>query len=251
MLNEHKKDHNGCVTGSTANLAIAVLAENHTSLMHGWVPGVIQAVSLSMLLVAIGWRSRRWRLVLLPVAAVLGAALAGWSHWYITSGGLADDPAPRLLWWWIAVSGTALAILVLGWQGARWWRRCASLVSVPLCLLSAALTLNLWVGYFPTVQTAWDQLTAGPLPDQTDSASVSAMAAIGIQPAHGGVVSVTIPDDASHFKHRGEVVYLPPAWFSSTPPPQLRTVLMIGGVFNTPADWLRAGNAVKTIDELA
>jgi S-formylglutathione hydrolase FrmB len=251
VLNEHKKDHNGCVTGSTANLAIAVLAENHTSLMHGWVPGVIQAVSLSMLLVAIGWRSRRWRLVLLPVAAVLGAALAGWSHWYITSGGLADDPAPSLLWWWIAVSGTALAILVLGWQGARWWRRCASLLSVPLCLLSAALTLNLWVGYFPTVQTAWDQLTAGPLPDQTDAASVSAMAAIGIQPAHGGVVSVTIPDDASHFKHRGEVVYLPPAWFSSTPPPQLPTVMMIGGEFNTPADWLRAGNAVKTIDELA
>ena len=87
MLNAHKRDHNGCVTGSTANLAIAVLAENHTSLMHGWVPGVIQAVSLSMLLVAIGWRSRRWRLLLLPVAAVLGAALAGWSHWYITSDG--------------------------------------------------------------------------------------------------------------------------------------------------------------------
>ena len=41
-------------------------------------------------------------------------------------------------------------------------------LAVPLCLLSAALALNLWVGYFPTVQTAWNQLTAGPLPDQTD-----------------------------------------------------------------------------------
>ena len=27
--------------------------------------------------------------------------------------------------------------------------------------------------------------------------------------------------------------------------------MMIGGEFNTPADWLRAGNAVKTIDDLA
>ena len=32
-----------CVTGSTANLPFAVLADNHTSLMHGWVPAVVQA----------------------------------------------------------------------------------------------------------------------------------------------------------------------------------------------------------------
>ncbi len=143
--------------------------------------------------------------------------MAAWAHWYIASAGLADDPAPQLLWWWIAGSGAAAAIVILGWGSARWWRRSASLLAVPLCLLSAGLTLNLWVGYFPTVQTAWDQLTAGPLPHQTDAASVAAMAAAGLQPAHGIVVPVTIPDDASHFKHRGELVYLPPAWFTSSP----------------------------------
>ena len=153
------------VTGSTANLAFAVLADNHTSLMHGWVPGVVQAVSVAMLLVAVGWRSRSWRLLWLPVAAVLGAALAAWSHWYIDNRAVWPTILHRsLLWWWIAVSGAAAAIVVLGWRSARWWRRSASLLAVPLCLLSAGLTLNLWVGYFPTVQTAWDQLTAGPLP---------------------------------------------------------------------------------------
>ncbi len=55
-----------------------------------------------------------------------------------------------------------------------------SVLAVPLCLLSAALTLNLWVGYFPTVQTAWNQLTAGPLPDQTDPAGVAAMQTAGL-----------------------------------------------------------------------
>jgi S-formylglutathione hydrolase FrmB len=239
------------VTGSTANLAILALAENHTSLMHGWVPGVVQAVSVTMLLMAVGWRSRRWRLLGLPIAAALGATLAVWAHWHITTDGLADDPAPHLLWWWIACSGAAVAVVVLGWRNARPLRRCASLLAVPLCLLSTGLTLNLWVGYFPTVQTAWDQLTAGPLPYQADVASVSAMAATGVQPAHGSVVPVTIPEDASHFKHRGELVYLPPKWFTSTPPPQLPTVMMIGGEFNTPADWLRAGNAMTTIDDLA
>ncbi len=86
---------------------------------------------------------------------------------------------------------------------------------MPLCLLSTGLVLNLWVGYFPTVQTALNQLTAGPLPDQTDLATVTAMAARGVPPQHGSLVPVTIPDDASHFKHRGELVYLPPAWFAS------------------------------------
>jgi S-formylglutathione hydrolase FrmB len=239
------------VTGSTPSLAFAVLADNHTSLMHGWVPAVVQALSVILLLLAIGWRSRLWRLLHLPAAAVLGAASAACSSWYIGHAGLADDPAPHLLWWWIAGTGAAAAILVLGWGSARWWRRGASLMAVPLCLLSAALTLNLWVGYFPTVQTAWDQLTEGPLPHQTDAAGIAAMSATGLQPAHGMVVPVTVPDEASHFKHRGELVYLPPAWFSSSPPPPLPTVMMIGGEFNTPADWLRAGNAGKAIDELA
>ncbi|HTZ13633.1 MAG TPA: alpha/beta hydrolase-fold protein [Mycobacterium sp.] len=239
------------VTGSTTNLAFPVLTECHISLMHGWIPVTVQAVSVTVLVLAVGWRSRRWRLLWLPAAGAVGAGVAVWAHWYITAGGLADDPAPHLLWWWIAASAAAAMILMLGWPGAAWWRRAASLLAVPLCLLSAALVLNLWVGYFPTVQTAWNQLTAGPLPDQTDLATVNAVAGTGIRPQHGSLVPVTIPDDASHFKHRGELVYLPPAWFESSPPPQLPTVMMIGGEFNTPADWARAGNAVKTIDELA
>jgi S-formylglutathione hydrolase FrmB len=239
------------VTGSSTNLAFSVAAEHHTSLMHGWIPGTVQAITVTVLLLAVGWRSRRWRLLWLPVAAAVGVAVAAWAHWYITADGLADDPAPRLLWWWIASSGASVVIVFLGWRGATWWRRGASVLAVPLCLLSTGLVLNLWVGYFPTVQTAVNQLTAGPLPDQTDMATATAMAARGVVPRHGSLVPVTIPDDASHFKHRGELVYLPPSWFATSPPPQLPTVMMIGGEFNTPGDWARAGSAVKTIDELA
>lgn len=231
-------------------VAAPLLVGQHTSLMHGWVPVVVQAVAATLLALAIGWRSRRWRLVWLPVAAAAGVAVTCWVYWFIADDGLADDPAPRVLWIWIALTGAAAAVLVLGWRSARWWRRVASAAAVPLCLLSAALALNGWVGYFPTVQTAWNQLTAGPLPDQADTAAVNAMAVKGAPPARGSVVPVTIPADASHFKHRGELVYLPPAWFT-VPRPALPTVMMIGGEFNTPADWLRAGNAVKTVDDFA
>ncbi|ORB41598.1 hypothetical protein BST39_12090 [Mycobacterium paraseoulense] len=219
--------------------------------MHGWVPTTIQVVTAVVLTLAVGWRSRRWRTVWLPTAALAGAAAAYLTHWYIVDRGLSDDPAPAALWVWITLTGMAAAVLILGWRGARGWRRGAGLLAVPLCALCAALVLNLWVGYFPTVQAAWNQLTSGPLPDQTDPATVTALAAKRARPAHGSVVPVVIPSDASHFKHRGELVYLPPEWFTSSPPPALPTVMMIGGQFNTPADWTRAGNAVKTIDDFA
>jgi S-formylglutathione hydrolase FrmB len=101
------------------------------------------------------------------------------------------------------------------------------------------------------VQNAWNQLTAGPLPDQTDTGTVVAMQKRHAIPPQGTVVPVSIPDSASGFKHRGELVYLPPAWYATDPPPPLPTVMMVGGEFNTPSDWMRAGNAVKTIDDFA
>ena len=236
---------------TTPSAAPQLLAGAHTSLMHGWVPTTVQVGTAVVLALAVGWRSRRWRTVSLPASVLLGGVAAYGARWYVADRGLSEGHAPVALWLWIALSGMAATVLIAGWRGAPNWRRAAAVAAVPLCLLSAALVLNLWVGYFPTVQAAWNQLTSGPLPNQTDRATVTAMAARGTRPPHGSVVPVVIPSDASHFKHRGELVYLPPQWFASSPPPQLPTVMMIGGQFNTPADWTRAGNAIKTVDDFA
>src|SRR5882762_7861886 len=221
--------------------------------MHGWIPITAQVVAGLLLIAAIGWRNRRWRLVWLPWAALVGVALAATAYWYIASQGLSDqtNPAPYALWIWIGLCGVAAAVLIAGWRGARWWRRGVSARALPLCVLCSALAMNLWVGYFPTVQTAWNQLTAGPLHDQTDTVTVTTMQKQHAIPRNGTVVPVNIPNTASGFKHRGELVYLPPAWYATNPPPPLPTLMMIGGEFNTPADWLRAGNAIKTVDDFA
>jgi hypothetical protein len=167
--------------------------------------------------------------------------LAMWLHWYITAAGLAGEPAPRALWGWIALTGLAGGIVVVGWRGVRRWRRATAVLATLLCLLSSGLVLNAWVGYVPTVYSAWSQLTAGPLPDQTDRATLAAMQSRGEMPAKGVVVPVAISAETSKFRHRGELVYLPPAWFASVPPPKLPVVIMVGAEINTPADWLRVG----------
>jgi len=225
-------------------------ARHGLSLLHGWFPTTIQVMAAALVLAAIGWRSRRWRLLWLPIALAAGVGTAAWAHWYVDSQGLADDPAPPGLWVWIGIAGLAAAVLVLGWRGARWRRRAVSVLAVALCVLSVGVALNLWVGYFPTVQTAWNELTAGPLPDESNMATVTAMRQQHIMPAHGAVVAVSIPPTGSNFKHRTEYVYLPPAWFAG-PTVKLPTVMMISGEFNTPADWLRTGDAAATIDMFA
>jgi S-formylglutathione hydrolase FrmB len=219
--------------------------------MHGWLPVTVQVIAALALIAAVSRRSGRWQVRWLPWALIVGAALAASVYWYIASQGLSDNPAPNALWIWIGLTGFAAAVLVAGWRQARWWRRSVTLAALPLSFLCAALALNLWVGYLPTVQTAWNQLTAGPLPDETDQVTVAAMQQQRKIPSKGTVVSVNIDERASGFRHRPEMVYLPPAWYATNPAPKLPTVMMIGGEFNTPADWLRTGQAIKIVDDFA
>lgn len=221
------------------------------SLMDGWIPAVAQGVAAVALIRAIGWRSRRWRTVGVPLAAAIGVLTSVVAAWILRSFGLASEPAPWLLWLWVALTGTAVGVVMLGWSGASWLRRNDTVFAAAACLLCTGLIINGWIGYFPTVYTAWNQLTDSPLPHETDWATVSAMQQRSARPPTGVLVPVTIDADASQFPHRKEFVYLPPAWFTSNPPPRLPAVMMIGGQFNTPADWVRAGDAVNTLEAFA
>ena len=221
------------------------------SLIHGWMPATVQVITAVVVVLAIGRRSRRWRVISVPVAFFIGVALTGAVFWFIEDQGLADDPAPLGLWVWITSTGLAAVVVVLGWRDVPWWRRGVSVLAVPLCVLCTALTVNMWVGYYPTVGTAWDRMTGAPLPGQTDRATVAALQQQHRTPDWRTIVSVRIPDHASGFKHRDELVMLPPAWYASTPPPPLPVVMMIGGEFGNPAAWLYAGDAQSTIADFA
>jgi S-formylglutathione hydrolase FrmB len=231
------------------------------SLLDGWLPWALQAVVLLLLLVALvpvvplpaSW-SRRRRPVRRPLlrlgaVVVLGVAGALAAYAAFAGSGLASDPAPVLLWVWVGLTVGALVAVVVAWGPSRWWRRGLAVLVVPLSVVCVALVLNQWVGYVTTVQEGWSEVTAGAFPDQVDAAALPSM--IGTPRATGAVVAVSIPDTASGFAHRTEDVWLPPAWFRAGPRPTLPAIMMIGGEFNTPGDWMRVGNAVQIADQYA
>ncbi len=223
--------------------------DHGVSLLGGWLPFTIEIVTAVAVLAVIGWRTRRWRLVWLPVCVGVGIIGALAARGYSNSEGLASDPAPLMLWIWTGVFAGVVAVAVLGWRRAAWWRRGLSVLAIPFALLTALLVLNQWVGYYPSVQSAWGALTAGPLPDEIEASALPGLR--NTRQTTGKLVEVSIPDTASGFKHRNEYVYLPPAWFAGPRPPSLPVVMMVAGEFNTPADWMRSGNVMPIIDAYA
>jgi hypothetical protein len=100
---------------------------SQVSLIHGWAPLTVQAISAVVLACAVGWRTRRWRRI--SLALLVGVGLAVYAHCYIGSVGVAGDPAPSALWIWIGLTGLAAGVLVPGWPGARWWLRGVSVLA--------------------------------------------------------------------------------------------------------------------------
>ncbi|AFM16420.1 putative esterase [Mycolicibacterium chubuense NBB4] len=219
--------------------------------MDGWILLAVQAAAVVLLAAAVLRRSRAWNRRWIPVLIALGVSGALAVRWCLDVLGLASEPAPVWLWVWTGACAAAVGMTLAGWRGAGWATRNADVFAASMCLLSVGLVVNSWIGYFPTVQTAFGQLTSRPLPHQVDPAAIAGMQHRPTAPSHGAVVPVSTGAHASGFEHREEYVYLPPAWFSRTPAVRLPALMMIGGQFNTPADWVRAGRAVHTLDGFA
>ncbi|WP_231748762.1 alpha/beta hydrolase-fold protein [Mycobacterium sp. M26] len=220
------------------------------SLIDGWLPVALQVVAGAAVIAAVGWRTRRWRLRWLPVSAAVGVVLIGAVWWFVDRQGL-GSVYPWGMWVWIGLTGLAAAVLVLGWPGSPWWRRLVAILAVPLCVVAAAAVLNASLGYLPTVQTAWQRVTGQLPPQWIDQAKLAAMQRDGVRPTRGTVVSIVTPGDVSGFAHRTELVYLPPVWFTSNPPPELPVVMMLGAELSSPADWLQSGHALSILDDFA
>lgn len=218
------------------------------SLISGWLPITIQVIAIGALIAATGWRIRGWRLLAVAVASGLALIAAVW--WFLEHQGWGPT-YPKVMWPWIGLVGVAVAVLVLGWRSSPWWRRAVALATVPLTVLATLTAINAALAYLPTAGMAWLAAT-GKQPSQwIDQSKLAALQREGAQPTRGTVVSITTPSDISGFPHRDELVYLPPVWFTSNPPPRLPVVMVVGPEFSSPRDWLLYARGLDVLDKFA
>lgn len=234
-------------SGSTPSVA----KSSGVSLTSGWLPVLIQILTAAAVVYAVGRRSRYWNVHWIPAALMVGFALAAAVRLFVQFEGWTDRAASWQSVFWVAATGFAVAIAIFGWADVHRWRRAVSVLAVALCALTAAFALNAATGYFPTTAALWRQLSGAQPDDWIDETALAQMVREQARPAEGTMVWLDIPSDASGFDHRPELVYLPPAWFASDPPPRLPVVMMLGGEFSQPSDWPVSAHAVQTLDRFA
>lgn len=217
------------------------MADVSVSLLSGWLPTALRIAAVAAVLAAAIRPGRRWWTRRVPVAVVVAVAAGIVAELVLQQ----PDPLPAEVWVWVGVLVFALVTAIF--KGAV-WQRGVAVVAVLLAAAAAASTVNAFVGYYPTVGVAFDDLAGVPVPSQTDSAHLSS---VNPETRQGRVVPVDIPADYSHFAHRLEFVYLPPAWFRSGRREHFPVVEMIGAEFAEPDNWIRIGDAVATTDAYA
>ena len=223
----------------------------NVSLLGGWLPAMLDVMAAAALVVAVGWRDRQWRVRAVPMivgGATFGTLIAAYPAARLLG---VTDPLPFHVWLWFGAALAALIVLAAGWRSARWWRRGTAVVAIALATLVFANQINQFVGYYPTISAAVNDWTHTPLPGQESMSGLAHDAGAANLPPAGRLVAVNIPPAYSGFRHRQELVYLPPIWFRGRHRPALPVVELIGGERGGPGDWVRLGNAVQVSDEYA
>lgn len=215
------------------------------SLLSGWLPATLRIAAVAAVVVAVARRERPWWTRAVPVALVASGVVAAVASAVVDDALAMPEELPGEVWIWLGVAVFALFVAV--WRGPLVRRLCAA-GAVLLAVASSASTVNQFVGYYPTVGAAFGELTGQPVPAQV---GVTELSTVNPKTRDGRVVPVQVPDAYSHFTHREEFVYLPPAWFRKGPKDHFPVIEMIGAEFSTPQNWIRAGDAIGTADAFA
>ncbi|CAD5991151.1 esterase family protein [Agreia sp. COWG] len=202
------------------------------------------------------WHRGRWRTAAL-VSAVAGA-LVGLLLTFILSDwlDLFGAELTTVVRVWIALGFAGIGVAVASMVRASWLRVVAASLAAVLFLATAAMTVNLDFGQYPTVRSALGisavvDESVKPLPDPAAAdSSLDTWVAPSGMPTKGTLTSVTIPATKSGFAARPAVVYLPPAALTADPP-KLPVLVMLSGQPGTPQDPLVTEKLGKSLDEYA
>lgn len=207
----------------------------------------VELTALAALAAAVLKHPRRCRVVGAAVAAGLVLIVA-----YEVSTVYRTIPLSFV--WWCDALLASTAAAAIGWSRRTVLRRCVAVGVVMSVGVAAAVAVNTYYGYYPTVADVLrrplpDQIQLGDDPRQYRGAGGTDRP-VATDRERGRLVAIRIPASRSGFAHRKEWIYLPPAWFDRATPP-LPVVVLLPGTPGTTEDWIRAGGAIRTANAWA
>jgi S-formylglutathione hydrolase FrmB len=219
------------------------------SVIDGWVPVTIYALTAIAIVLGLGWRSGIWRrqlMVAIPGAIALTAIGAVLEKIFDFVG----YDYPPTFYVWMGIVAFCVIAAVVGWPGEHAGGRVASLLAIPLSAIMMAQLVNAQYAYYPNIgalsgKVAENEVDAGGLDAKKDEAKTA-----GTLPPNGSVLEEPIPGTESGFVARNAYVYLPPAYFAD-PTPQLPVIMMLHGSPGEPANWTQGAMADQTADAFA
>ncbi|WP_240542179.1 alpha/beta hydrolase-fold protein [Bifidobacterium sp. CP2] len=211
------------------------------------------------------------RSVLAVPAAALAAGLVGLLlAWFLSDGIMVFGVS---LGWPVIIAaacgfaglGALTAVIVVANRRrapravARRVTRAIAVVLIPLTLLATGLSIDATFGEYQTVGSLVGYTPYASLESVTvhhASMTVAQWRAAAARhdapdhPAHGRILTVTIPNTKSHFQARKAMVYLPPAALAKTPP-RLPVMELLAGQPGSPGRLIVAGDIAGMMNAYA
>ncbi len=231
------------------------------SLLGGVIPAIVSIVGTLAMAFLLIRRSRPW-MRRVPTGIAVAIVVVGVADLTLLAWKPFPDPLPARVLFWAGFAILAIALAGLRIPSNGWPGRAALAPAILGAVLLAAIKINAFYGYWPTVGAALNISTAketdfaaiaAPRPTVAgapDEALARSWHAPSDMPRTGEITRVAIAGAKSGFRARPASMYLPPAYLAS-PRPLLPVLVLIPGQPGGPQDWLVAGTLSKVMDSFA
>ena len=209
-------------------------------------------------------------IAVIPAAAAVAGLIGLLLVWFLSDGIMVFGVS---LGWPVIIAiacgfaglGAIVAALVVADRrrapraGARRITRVIAVILIPLTLLATALRVDAIFGEYQTIgsvvgYTPYASIDSvairRPAMTVAQWRATAARRAAPDHPAHGRVLTVTIPNTKSHFQARKAMVYLPPAALAKTPP-RLPVMELLAGQPGSPGRLIAAGDIARMMNTYA
>ncbi len=222
---------------------------DQVSIIDGYVPVAIYAVTAVTIVLGLGWRSGIWRRQLM--AAIPGAILVTGAVVVLEAlTAFVPYDFPWTFYIWFGLVAFCVISAAVGWPGEHAGGRTASLLAIPLSVVLMGQVVNAQYAYYPTVSALGGKVAENELSASDLAALENQVDTAGTLAPTGNVIEEPIPGTTSGFVARNAYVYLPPVYFTD-PTPQLPVIMMLHGSPGDPANWTQSSMADQTADAFA